>query len=747
MFLFAIYSIHLARRSFGPRPKVLSRQYRPSALTDLSDPKRGSLRKLKGDVSTSSEARINRSLTGVGSEEPVTTVYRLHTAASMKPKAAAFMVPDFTKTTETSMAWKQALTWEEYWRSSRAIAKSLIALEFQRHDVAVFFSESRPEFFVAWMGVQAAGGVCASGHPWSYKTELVRFCEMISPRIAFVDSPSHVDALKGVQGLDRVVVISDQAAFEEFLSLGKNVSDSRLDEDRIRGIRPGHASCILFSSGQSSDNRPLLLSHDNVTFSARAFLQHHENISRWGTRHPFDKTTPVQQPGDSRSTEHILSFLPLSHVGTLVLDLHVPMCLTSFKSYGTACTVWTLHKNPTNPLKRDTLYLGLVSVRPTIFIGMPAVWERFRRAIRLPESFPYRFVLQWARDLGSRWFEAVQAGSHGIEPIGLSYAEQYVFLSIKKKLGLDRAKLLMSSGAPIARDQLEFFGSLGLHIIESFGATGCSGPQTMGRHDYFVCGNVGVSLPSCELKIVPVPEYSDDVMADFSASVSASSSTVANGGNGHGRVGEICVRGRHVCIGVLNDPDATNAVIDEDGYFHTNHIGRLDKHGCLELIGRRDELVGVTAADQIGTGRMSTRSGNKKKVGLSYIEALLKERARPILDRVVVVDVRNDSSSCRLRVFGTLRREVTEESKIVSTVDRDLLSKIQQAVDSTNETLGGICTIEAFLVLRPEIKFTAFGEDPELTHTGQARRGVVQRKYQHELRVLLSDNYNSMSQQ
>ncbi len=42
---------------------------------------------------------------------------------------------------------------------------------------------------------------------------------------------------------------------------------------------------------------------------------------------------------------------------------------------------------------------------------------------------------------------------------------------IKKRLGLDQAKLLMSSGAPIARNQLEFFGSLGLHIMESFGAT------------------------------------------------------------------------------------------------------------------------------------------------------------------------------------------------------------------------------------------------------------------------------------
>lgn len=685
--LFALYALHLAKRSFGPKRKVLSRQYRKSAATDFAPGKPPSLSKLPGEVSVSSEHRIHRSLTGVGSEEPTTTVARLALASQNMPSAAAFM--DYAVSADGSLVWEAKVTWQQYYDRSFNIAASGLLGKVNKHDVVLFVSESRPELFLAWMAVQMCGAICCSAHAWSSVDELKAVLHIVKPVLCFVDRD---DLLLGDALGVPVVSLANPVAFAEQLDHSQaSPLESALLDKRIAAIRPGHASQILFSSGQQTiQSKPYLLSHDNVTFSARAFLRHHENTSRWG--------------GSGGENEHVCSFLPLSHVGALVMDLHVPMCLTATTSYRTACTVWTLHKRcPAGVQVPNLLFTSLKHIRPTLFLGMPAVWDRIHRALQLQLSTGP--LTQLAMDTGRQWFQAVQAGNHGTEPVWLYYAERYVLNSIKRQLGLDRCKLLMSSGAPIARKQLEFFGSLGLHVMEIFGATGCSGPQTMGRQDYFECGKVGVSLPSCELKLVPVPEYHEQ------------------GGDG----GEICVRGRHVCMGVLNDAETTNRVIDSDGFFHTNHIGKLNQFGCLELVGRMDELVGAS----------------KHKLGLNHIEAIVRDCARPLVDRVVVVSV---DSANRLRVFMTLRQPRSPLSSHVPSAD-ELYHQLAAAVAEANHVLRGVCEIEHFFLLPREVKFTSFGTGAELTHSGQARRSVVKLKYQNELRVLTSAGFSSKSQQ
>ncbi|KAH9256987.1 hypothetical protein BASA81_004808 [Batrachochytrium salamandrivorans] len=683
--LFALYALHLAKRSFGPKRKVLSRQYRKSAITDFAPGKPPSLSKLPSEVSVSSEHRIHRSLTGVGSEEPTTTVARLALASQNMPNAAAFM--DYSLSGE-SLVWEAKVTWGQYYARSFNIAASELLAKVNKHDVVLFVSESRPELFLAWMAVQMCGGICCSAHAWSSMDELKVVLQIVKPVLCFVDRDELLGDGLGVP----VMSLADPGAFAAQLEKDQvNAQDVALLEKRIATIRPGHASQILFSSGQQTiQSKPYLLSHDNVTFSARAFLRHHENTSRWG---------------GNGENEHVCSFLPLSHVGALVMDLHMPMCLTATTSYRTACTVWTLHKRTTidSIAVPNLLFTSLKHIRPTLFLGMPAVWDRIHRALQKQMSTGP--VVQLALDTGRQWFQAVQAGRHGTEPVWLYYAERYVLNSIKRQLGLDRCKLLMSSGAPIARKQLEFFGSLGLHVMEIFGATGCSGPQTMGRQDYFECGKVGVSLPSCELKLVPVAEYP--------------------GQGGEGDVGEICVRGRHVCMGVLNDAETTNRVIDSDGFFHTNHIGKLSRFGCLELVGRMDELVG----------------GSKHKLGLNHIEAIVRDCARPLVDRVVVVSVDNAN---QLRVFMTLRQSPSPSH--LPSAD-EVYHRIATAVSEANHVLRGVCEIEHFFLLPREVKFTSFGTGAELTHSGQARRSVVKLKYQNELRVLTSPGFSSKSQQ
>ena len=55
-------------------------------------------------------------------------------------------------------------------------------------------------------------------------------------------------------------------------------------------------------------------------------------------------------------------------------------------------------------------------------------------------------------------------------------------------------------------------------------------------------------------------------------------------------MGELCLRGPHVCLGYWNDPEATAAALDADGWFHTGDLARRDADGFYYIAGRRKDM-------------------------------------------------------------------------------------------------------------------------------------------------------------
>jgi fatty-acyl-CoA synthase len=64
-----------------------------------------------------------------------------------------------------------------------------------------------------------------------------------------------------------------------------------------------------------------------------------------------------------------------------------------------------------------------------------------------------------------------------------------------------------------------------------------------------------------------------------------------------GQEGEICVRGHCVMRGYYRNPDATAAVLDADGWFHTGDLGNIDERGYLEVTGRKSDMFIVGGAN------------------------------------------------------------------------------------------------------------------------------------------------------
>jgi long-chain acyl-CoA synthetase len=243
-------------------------------------------------------------------------------------------------------------------------------------------------------------------------------------------------------------------------------------------------------------------------------------------------------------------------------------------------------------------------------------------------------------------------------------------------------KLFVSGGAPLSREINEFFGGVGLLIVEGYGLTETSPVITCNRPDRFKPGTVGLPLPGVEVKIA----------AD----------------------GEILTRGPHVMKGYYNKPQATAEAIDAEGWFHTGDVGVIDADGFLTITDRKKDLI-VTSGG--------------KNIAPQPIENVIKNS--PLVGEVVMIgDRRNFPSALVVPNFETLEKWARDQGLSFSSredlVQRpEVVALYDQTVRDMTPHLAGFERIKKVALLPRE--FTL--ESGELTPTLKVKRRVIEQKY------------------
>jgi long-chain-fatty-acid--CoA ligase ACSBG len=330
-------------------------------------------------------------------------------------------------------------------------------------------------------------------------------------------------------------------SWAEFMALGDDSKAASEVESRIVAIRPGHCATLIYTSGTTGNPKAVMVTHDNLTWTARAAMEWFGEI-RYGD-------------------EHSVSYLPLSHIAAQMLDIHAP--------YICGGCVWFARPDAL----KGTLGETLRAVRPTLFLGVPRVWEKIEEKMRAMGAaaqggFLKKALVDWCKSIGLAAYYNRQAGLEA--PWGHYLADTLVFSKVKAALGLDRCRHCATGAAPISKETLEYFGSLGIDVFELYGMSECTGPQTVSRAGDNKIGFTGKSMTGTELVIRNPDE----------------------GGNG-----EVCFRGRHVFAGYLKNPQATAEAIDAEGFLHSGDIGRVDADGFLAITGRIKELI-ITAGGE-----------------------------------------------------------------------------------------------------------------------------------------------------
>lgn len=555
-------------------------------------------------------------------------------------------------------SWKTK-SWSQYHQEVRNAAKGLIKLGVEPGKGVSIIGFNCPQWMIADLSAIYAGA-CPAG---IYTTNTPQQCQYVAShsesQVAVVEDRDQLAKFKQIRDklpdLKAIVMMfgddddDDVYSWQEFLELGEEVSDDDLHK-RIDAQQPEDVCTYIYTSGTTGDPKAVMLTHDNITFTTR---------------------TAFELLGRSDS-DVVISYLPLSHIAEQVISLHGPM-LTE----GSVAFAESIEKLGDN----------LKEVRPTLFFAVPRVWEKIQAKIveaASKNSGLKKKIGAWARGVGLDGGYADQKGH--ARPFLYGLADKLVFSKVRENLGLDRCRIQISAAAPISKDTLDFFLSLGVPIMEVYGMSECTGPATVSVPGHYKTGYVGRNMPGCETKIA------ED--------------------------GEILMRGRHVFKGYFKNEAATAEALDDEGWLHSGDIGEIDGDGYLKITDRKKDLL-ITAGGE--------------NIAPQVIESKLK--GIPVVAQAVVVGDRKKHLSALLTLDETKIDQAIEESgakaktMAEAAADPKMHDWLMDQVNSVNRNLAKVQTIKKIKILPADLSI----EGGELTPTMKVKRKVVNKKYEADI--------------
>lgn len=560
-------------------------------------------------------------------------------------------------------AWK-TWTWAEHHAQVIRTARALIHLGVGPGHGVVIMGFNRPEWFWADLGAVHAGAVPAGIYSTMTPEQVQYIAHHCEAAVAVVENERYLEIferlrpqlphLKAIVAMEGVASRGDVHAWDDFLRLGDAVPESVVRE-RTDALVPEQLCTLIYTSGTTGAPKAVMLSHRNITFLASAVVPH------------FGLT----------SSDRFISYLPLSHIAEQCVSLFMPTAVGG-------CTYFaeSLEALPDN----------LREVRPTVFFGVPRVWEKIQarmQAVGAQAPPLRRKIAAWARVRGLAGGYAQQSG--GRLPFGYGLAKKLVFDKVRERLGFDHARICLTSAAPISLGTLEYFLSLGIPILEVYGMSEVTGPTTLSTPTRYRTGRAGFAFPGTDLRTA------ED--------------------------GEILMRGDHVFLGYLKDEAATRETVDAEGWVHSGDVGDIDADGFVKVTDRKKELLITSGGKNVAPAPVEARL----KTIPGVAQAVLLGDKKSYCAALLTLDPERVSSVAA--AAGSPARTVAEAR--TCPVFRTYL---QGQIDAMNATLARYESVRKFDVLPGEMTI----EGGELTPTMKLKRRVIHAKYEAEIEALYS---------
>ncbi|MBI2569684.1 MAG: long-chain fatty acid--CoA ligase [Candidatus Schekmanbacteria bacterium] len=555
------------------------------------------------------------------------------------------------------------MTWAQAQEHVEAVAAGLDDHGCRHGDSVAIMGRTCWQWTVADGAILLFGGVTIGIYETSTPDQVAYIINHSESRVLFVAAGQPAEramaAWKTCPGLELVIVWGGALpagapgrvdSWDALLQQGRRLTavNPQTADRLLAQVQPDDVATLVYTSGTTGPPKGVVLTHANLAFVARA----------------SNEVLPIG-PDDVG-----IVFLPLAH-----------------------------------SLQRVTLYAGLVGgllgyfapsldalpetwkvARPTIMASVPRIFEKVHARIEntLAAAPPHRQALfRFAMKIARHRAALVRAGKPVPLPLQVLHRcfDSLVFSRIRAVFG-GRVRYMVSGGAPIGVELLEFFHALGILILEGYGLTETSGPATVNGFDAFKLGTVGRAMPGTELRI--------------------------------SEIGEILIRGTGVFREYFKDPEATAAAFagaGPDRWFRSGDVGDLDADGFLRITDRIKDLI-ITAGG--------------KNIAPQNIENLVKSRS-PLISHVVVHGDRRNYLVALIalhedELLGWAERHGLAGDYPALCRSEALRQHLEGAISEANRDLARYEQIKKFAVLEQDLT----QDGGELTPSLKVKRRVVE---------------------
>ena len=571
---------------------------------------------------------------------------------------------------KTGGKW-QKVSSDEICLRAENIALGLYALGLRKNDKAAILAANSPEWTLADAGCQFAGIVDVPIYTTLSETSICYIVNDSGSKVFFLQDNAIYQRLikifpecKTIEKLvffDSEGVTAENAiSLAELEDLGAKLKTEKPNfiGDLAKAIESNDVATLIYTSGTTGEPKGVMLSHGNII----------SNVIDAGEKYSFSqKDVP-------------LSVLPLSHVferSAMYLYIFNGMAVHFAESI-------------------DKVADNLREVRPTIFVGVPRIFEKVYAKAKLTaaESSPLKEkIFDWAIDVGKEFALKTEKNLSVSFLTGVkhSIADRLVFSKFRAFFG-GRLRFCITGGAALSETIYLIFNGAGVSIMQGYGLTETS-PVITSSNPIEVClGTVGKPIRNVEVRIA----------AD----------------------GEIEATGPNVMLGYYNKPEATRDVFTTDGWFKTGDIGQFDDEGFLKITDRKKELF---------------KTSGGKYIAPSPIEQMIKG-SRFVSQVVLIGNDRKFAAALIVPSFEQLASFAKHEGLNLKTPKEfcenlTIIKLLEKQIDELTKDLSKFEKVKKIALLEAELTV----EGGELTPTLKVKRRVVDEKYKSVIEKIYAE--------
>ena len=555
-----------------------------------------------------------------------------------------------------------AVSSDDFLARARRLALGLYALGVRYGDRVAIHAENCHEWTLADAACLLAGALDVPIYATQAPPQVRYILQDSGARLLFVTDQKKFEAvrdlLKECPTLEGVVFFDPEGAemsgaltLDDLETQGRQLAEKQpeLAAQLAAQVKPDDLATLIYTSGTTGEPKGVMLTHSNLVTN---FIDSADHL-------------------DFKPDDSALSVLPYSHIfERLAMYMYIYNRIAVYYAESL-----------------DKVGANLHEVSPTIFIGVPRLFEKMYEAIarKANEAGPNQAKLfRWAVGVGKEWAKLTNKNQPVPFGLGLKYKLAWTLILSKWKPGMGgNLRFFVSGGAALPPDVGYIFLGAGIPILQGYGLTETSPVITASREDGNLIGASGRAIKNVEIRIA----------AD----------------------GEIEVRGPNIMRGYYNKPDATREVFTADGFFKTGDIGHLDADGFLFITDRKKELFKTSGGKYLAPQPVEQNIKESRYVN----QVVLIGNGRKFPSALIVPNWNQLEGFLRQQnLHAVSRADLCRHAAVVQLFEKE--------VSTLTPDLAKYEKVKKIALLENELTI----EGGELTPTLKLKRRIIDEKYQ-----------------